>query len=31
VLEIAPDFHVDTFCETYAYKDPARRAALVSG
>ena len=30
LLEIAPDFHVDTFCETYAYKDPARRAVLAS-
>jgi adenylate cyclase len=29
LLEIAPDFHVDTFCETYAYKDPARRSAMA--
>jgi adenylate cyclase len=30
LLEIAPDFHVDAFCETYAYKDPGRRAALAA-
>jgi len=30
LLEIAPDFRVDPFCATYAYKDPARRAAMAA-
>jgi len=30
LLEAEPDFHVDKFCESYAYKDPARRAALAA-
>jgi TolB-like protein/class 3 adenylate cyclase/Tfp pilus assembly protein PilF len=29
LLEVEPGFHVDKFCENYAYKDPARRAALA--
>jgi TolB-like protein/class 3 adenylate cyclase/Tfp pilus assembly protein PilF len=29
LLEVEPDFHVDKFCESYAYKDPSRRAALA--
>lgn len=29
LLEIEPDFRVQTFCDGYAYKDPARRLALA--